>query len=116
MPVFHRLHQDVIIFTVDGDFTPGELARKGGEALENERLPATVGVLLDVSGAAGMNPNEVIDMAHVFVEHETEVPRIAVLGTTDDMTTEDGVRIRGFYRKAEALEWLAEEVPGANPS
>lgn len=107
MPVFHRLQDDVLIVTVDGDFTPGELARKGAEALENDSVPDRVGVLLDVSGAAGTNPGEVIEMARVFVEHPTEVPRIAVLGSVE-ATDAEGVEIRGFYRKAEAVEWLKE--------
>jgi hypothetical protein len=112
MPVFFRVQGDVITVTVDGDFTPGELARKGTEALEHERLPSRVGVLLDVSGAAGTDASEVIDMAHVFVEHATEVPRIAVLGAVET-TTAAGVEIRGFYRRAEALEWLAEASTGS---
>ncbi len=107
MPVFHRLQDGVLIVTVDGDFTTGELARKGAEALENESVPDRVGVLLDVSGAASTDAHEVIAMARVFVEHPTEVPRIAVLGSMEARDAE-GVEVRGFYRQAEALEWLKE--------
>ena len=107
MPVFHKLEDDILTVTVDGDFTPGELARKGKEALEHDDVPGRVGVLLDISGAAGTKASEVIEMARVFVEHPTEVPRIAVLGS-EETADADGVEIRGFYRRAEALEWIQE--------
>ena len=105
MPVFYKVEDYNLIVTVDGDFTPGELARKGAEALESESLPAQVCVLLDVSGAAGTHEGEIAEMAHVFIEHPTDVPRIAVLGSVESREAE-GVEIQGFLRRAEALEWL----------
>lgn len=105
MPVFCKIEDYILVVTVDGDFTPGELVRKGTEALESESLPAQVCVLLDVSGAAGTHAGEIAEMAHVFVEHPTEVPRIAVLGSMESREA-DGVEIQGFLRRAEALEWL----------
>jgi hypothetical protein len=105
VPVFHKVQDDVLVFTVDGDFTPGELARKGANALEDDALPSRVAVLLDVSGAAGATASEVVAMAGVFVEHPTDIPRIAVLGSVEPIEAE-GVEVKGFYRRAEALEWL----------
>lgn len=105
MPVFHRVQDDVLVVTVDGDFTAGELARKGGEALESQEETLRRGVLLDVSGAAGAADMDVLELARVFVDHPTQVSRIAVLGTDHD-TVSGGVAIRGFYRRAEALAWL----------
>ena len=105
MPVFYRVHDNILTVTVDGDFGPGEVARKGREALDSGGFTGRVGVLLDVSGAAGMDPSEVIEMALVFFEHPTEVPRIAVLGS-EETARAQGVEIRGFYHKSQALEWL----------
>ena len=105
MPVFCRTQDNILTVTVDGDFGPGEVARKSREALTSGDLPDRVGVLLDVSGAAGMDDSEVIEMALVFFEHPTHVPRIAVLGS-EETARSAGVEIKGFYHRAEALEWL----------
>lgn len=105
MPVFYRFQDNVLTVTVDGDFGPGEVARKSREALDGGGLPDQVGVLLDVSGAAGLDPSEVIEMAIVFFDHPTAVPRIAVLGV-EETARASGVEIKGFYHRAAAVEWL----------
>lgn len=105
MPVFFKVQDHILSVTVDGDFTAGELERKGREALDGESMPAWVCVLLDMSGAAGSHTTNILELARVFVEHPTRVPRIAVLGS-EASTEAEGVEIQGFHRRAEALEWL----------
>jgi len=109
VPVFCKVEDYILVVTVDGDFTPGELARKGSEALDSESLPGRVCVLLDVSGAAGTQTAEGTEMARVFVEHPTDVPRIAILGSFEPKGA-DGVDIKRFDRRAEALEWLKGDI------
>ena len=105
MPVFHRLQDKTLVVTIDGDFTPGELERAVGRALDSEGLPTQVGVLLDLSGVANSHGMGILEMAHVFVAHPTEVLRIAVLGSVTSTAT-DGLEVRAFQSKAEALDWL----------
>ena len=105
MPVFHRLQGKTLVVTVDGDFTPGELERAVGRALDSEGLPPRVGVLLDLSGIANANDMGILEMASAFVEHPTEVLRIAVLGSATS-TVADSIEVRGFHSRAEALDWL----------
>lgn len=105
MPVFHKVQDNTLVVTVDGDFTPDEFERKVGNALNTEDLAARVGVLLDVSGAAGSHASGIVGMARVFVEHHARVIRIAVLGSAVE-TEANGVEIEGFNSRADALEWL----------
>ena len=105
MPVFHRLQDKTLVVTVDGDFTPGELERAVGRALDSEGLPARVGVLLDLSGAAHSHDMGILEVARVFAAHPTEVLRIALLGS-DASTAANGLEVQGFQSRAEALEWL----------
>lgn len=107
MPVFHRVQDGVMTVTVDGDFTAGELERKSAQALESGEVTERVGVLLDISGAAGAGGMDVTELTRAFVDHPAQVTRIAVLGSADE-TVDGGVQIKGFYRRAEALDWLAE--------
>ena len=105
MPVFHRVQDGVMTVTVDGDFTADELTRKSNQALEARDPEMQLGILLDISGAAGAAGTPVSDLTKAFVDHPSQVSRIAVLGTQDD-TELGGVPIKGFYRRAEALDWL----------
>jgi len=105
LPVFHRLQGKTLVVTVDGDFTAGELERAVGRALDNEGLPTRVGVLLDLSGTANSHGMGILEMARVFVEHPTEILRIAVLGSGTS-TAANGLEVEGFQSRAEALDWL----------
>jgi len=97
----------VLVVTVDGDFTPAELARKASAALDGVQVTDALRVLLDVSGATGPGAGDVVQMGRVFLEHRVHVPRIAVLGTVRD-TDLGGTEVRGFHRRAEAVAWLGE--------
>ncbi len=120
MPVFSRIRDGVLILTVDGDYTPNELRRVGFTAFEAEEAPTKVPVLLDLSGAAGLqnkSPTELAATGAIFGAYRDRLTGIAVVASTDiatlfdaqsDFGSEAGVRVGVCSSHAEAREWLGE--------
>jgi len=125
MPVFARLKDDVLVITADGDYTPGELARVGARAFEEHPSRTAVPVLLDLSGAAGLEskpPETLREEGTALAGHRDRVSRLAVVvasrftglferdGSFADAV---GVMVRPFPAHAEAVSWLTSPHPEA---
>ena len=125
MPVFTRMRGGVLVVTVDGDFTPGELSRAGERGLASDDVPSPVAVLLDMSGAAGLETKSQDDLrltGEFFGERQDVLTRVAVLTPSDvayglldigtAFATSAGIQSRPFRDRAEATKWLREsELP-----
>ena len=122
MPVFSRVRDDVLILTVDGDYTANELRRVGFTAFEAEDAPTNVPVLLDLSGAAGLQNKSPADLAAtgaIFGAYRDRLTGIAVVASADaaslfdaqsDFASEAGGRVQVFASHADAREWLGEST------
>ncbi len=117
MPVLHQVREGVLVVTVDGDFTPGEIERVGARALEAPDLIRPVFVLLDLSGASaldGSNLDRLRPVAEFFAGPQTPVARLAVMASTEVSSavvreaTASGLESSGFKTRADALDWLLE--------
>lgn len=120
MPVFSRVRDDVLILTVDGDYTANELRRVGFHAFEADEAPKKVPVLLDLSGAAGLGNKAPADLAAtgaIFGAYRDRLIGIAVVAAADvaslfdeqsDFASEAGVRVTVCPSHAEAYEWLGQ--------
>ena len=121
MPVFTRMRGGVLVVTVDGDFTPGELSRAGERGLASDDVPSPVAVLLDMSGAAGLegkSPDDLRLTGEFFGERQDALTRVAVLTPSDvtfalldtegDFAAATGIPSRPFRDRAEAIAWLKE--------
>ncbi len=121
MPVFTRIGAGVLVVTVDGDYTPGELSRVGERALASDDVPSPVAVLLDMSGAAGVekkSPDDLRRTGEFFGERQEIMTRVAVLTPSDvayglmdtggAFATSTGIPSRPFRNRAQAIEWLTE--------
>ena len=118
MPVFSRVRDDVLVLTVDGDYTANELRRVGFTAFEAEEAPTRVPVLLDLSGAAGLGNKSPADLAStgaIFGAYQDRLTGIAVVAAPEisslfdaqsDFASEAGVRVQVFPSHADAKEWL----------
>ena len=125
MPVFARLKDDVLVITADGDYTPGELARVGSRAFEEHGSRAVMPVLLDLSGAAGLEsktPEALSAEGGSLAAHRDRISRLAVvvskrfvgLFEADGSFAEAmGVTARPFPSHTEAMSWLQTSHPGA---
>ncbi len=129
MPVFTRLRDGVLVVTVDGDYTPGELSRAGERGLASDEVPSPVAVLLDMSGAAGLESKSQDDLrltGEFFGEHREAMTRVAVLTPSDTaydlldsggtFAESTGIPSRPFRDRAEAIEWLSGGEPGSGAS
>ena len=121
MPVFTRMRDGVLVVTVDGDYTPGELSRAGERGLASDDVPSRVAVLLDMSGAAGLQNKSEDDLRRTgeFLSERGEtLIRLAVLAPSDvaydlldgggGFAALTGIPSRSFRDRAEAFEWLKE--------
>jgi len=119
MPVFTHMKNGVLVVTVDGDYTSGELRRAGARGLEADDVPNPVPVLLDMSGAAGIGKKSTDDIratGEFFGERAEFMTRVAVLAPSDVafglmnvggvFATSAGLETRPFRSRTEALEWL----------
>lgn len=122
MPVFTHMRDGVLVVTVDGDFTPGELSRAGERGLASDDVPSPVAVLLDMSGAAGVEQKSEEDLRLVgefFGERREILTCVAVLTPSDAandllerggaFAASTGIPSRPFRDRAEAFEWLKGE-------
>jgi hypothetical protein len=117
VPVLHQVREGVLVVTVDGDFTPGEIERVGALALEAPDLIRPAFVLLDLSGMSGLSGSSLDGLrpvAEFFAGPRTPVARLAVMASTDvsdavvEEATTSGLESAGFKTKADAMEWLLE--------
>lgn len=120
MPVFARVRDGVLVLTVDGDYTANELRRVGFGAFEAEQTPKRVPVLLDLSGAAGIQnkaPSELAAAGAFFGAYRDRLTGIAVVAAPDvaslfdgqsDFAHEAGVRVSAYASHAEARQWLLQ--------
>lgn len=117
MPVLHQVKEGVLVVTVDGDFTPGEIERVGARALEAPDLIRPAFVLLDLSGTSGLSGSSLDRLgpvAEFFAGPQTPVARLAVMASTEVSkavvaeATASGLESAGFKTKAEAMAWLLE--------
>jgi len=110
VPVFTRLNGEVLVVTVDGDYTPGELRRVAERGLQAPETPHPVRVLLDMSGAAApaeRAAEDVREAAAFFASLAPGVERVAIQ-THLDVPGLPG-EATAFQKRAEALAWLDEE-------
>jgi hypothetical protein len=120
MPVFTRIKNDVLVLTVDGDYTSNELHRVGVDAFESGAPPTPFPVLLDLSGAAGLDgksQDELRATGAFFAAHRDRIVRVAVIAPAEALclfegdsafASEAGVDVRACPSHADAMVWLAE--------
>lgn len=120
MPVFSRVRDDVLVLTVDGDYTANELRRVGFTAFEADEAPVKVPVLLDLSGAAGIgnkSPAELAATGAIFGAYRDRLTGIAVVASGEvaslfdaqsAFAAEAGVRVEVCASHATAKEWLGK--------
>ena len=121
MPVFTGIRDGVLVVTVDGDYTPAELTRAGERGLASDDLPSPVAVLLDMSGAAGIEQKSQDDLRRTgefFGERQEILTCVAVLTPSDAayglldsdgaFAASTGIPSRSFRDRAKAIEWLRE--------
>lgn len=124
MPVFARLRDDVLVITADGDYTSAELARVGSRAFEEHASAAPMPVLLDLSGAAGLEertPEELTSEGGALAPHRDRISRLAVVVSNRFLARFEaggsfaaaiGVTARPFPSHTEAKGWLQSSHPG----
>lgn len=118
MPVHSRVKDDVLVLTADGDYTPGELARVGARAFGLRDHPAPGPVLLDLSGAAGLDhksPESLTAEGAALAAHRDLISGLAVVVSSQfsDLFAADGpfakavgVRVCACLSHGEAKTWL----------
>lgn len=119
MPVYTAQKEEVLVITVDGDYTSSELRRVGGAAVDNPEPGSPARILLDVSGAAGLSrrpPAEFMEVAGFFAAMGEKLDGVAVLAPDDAsfnllrmgmrMYAGRGLRAQVFRARPDALEWL----------
>lgn len=119
MPVFTRFRDDVLVLTVDGDFTANELRRVAYGAFHEGDTPRVVPVLLDMSGAAGVESKsgeELQAMGAIFGAYRDRIAGLAVVApsTVHDLFNagggfagEAGVDVHPCSAHQDARDWLA---------
>jgi len=118
MPVFTRVKDDVLVLTVDGDYTANEIRRVAFGAFESAETPQSVPILLDMSGAAGLankTAEEHQATGAIFGAYRDRIKGIGVVASADvhelftddgDFGREAGVSVRACQSHADAREWL----------
>lgn len=118
MPVFTRFRDDVLVLTVDGDFTPNELRRVAFGAFESDEVPGTVPILLDMSGAAGVakkTETELRATGAIFGAYRDRISGLGVVASADvhalfkpgaHFGSEAGIPVQPCNSHAEARDWL----------
>lgn len=120
MPVFHSKKDGVLVITVDGDYTSGELKRVGGAAVADPDTPTPALILLDVSGAAGLGNRtaaELMETAEFFGSMGVALSAVAILAPSDDahslmrmgmtLYADRGIQAEVFRDRTGAMAWLA---------
>jgi hypothetical protein len=119
MPVFSRVKNDILVLTADGDYTPAELARVLATAFRKQDQEAPAPVLLDLSGAAGLDGKSSESLkaeGAALAAHSDRIGRLAVVvpsrfaGLFDGdgpFASAVGVAVKPCTSHADAREWLA---------
>jgi len=120
VPVFHAQKEGVLVITVDGDYTSGELQRVGARALASPDVPAPARILLDVSGAAGLGNRsgaELMETADFFASMGLALSAVAILAPDDEshrlmrmgmtLYADRGIQAEVFRDRTGAMAWLA---------
>jgi hypothetical protein len=119
MPVFTRVRDEILVLTVDGDYTANEIRRVAFRALDADDLPASVPILIDMSGAAGLankSPEQLQASGAIFGAYRDRITGIGVVASPDvhelfsadsDFTREAGVEVKACHSHADAREWLS---------
>jgi len=120
MPVFTRVRDGVLVLTVDGDYTANELRRVTFGAFEEKDTPRPVPVLLDMSGAAGLedkSPAELAASGAIFGAYRDRITGGGVVVGSElhglfaqdgAFGSEAGVRVKACQSHADARTWLTE--------
>jgi len=123
MPVFTRRKDDVLVLTADGDYTPGELARIGARAFGDPDQPPKGPVVLDLSGAAGLEAKSGESLAAegaALAAHRDRITRLAVVvaGRLGGLFAPDGpfalavgVEVQAWPSHRDAIAWLGASEP-----
>ena len=116
MPVFTRFRDDVLILTVDGDYTANELRRVAFGAFESAEVPNRVPILLDMSGAAGVAAKSQEEMGAtgaIFGAYRDRITGLGVVVAGEahplfaadaDFGREVGIQVQACHSHAEARE------------
>ena len=120
MPVFHRVREGVLVLTADGDYTSNELRRVGFQALEADGTPSPVPILLDLSGAAGIDRKPEVELratGAIFGAYRDRITRVAVVapaevlslfGEGSPFADEAGVAVLACRSHGDARTWLKD--------
>lgn len=121
MPVHTQLREGILRIVVDGDYTPAELRRVGGGALDE--TTGRVAIILDLSGAAGMrirSPEERARTTGFLSEHQDRISHLALVAPGDVayglmrivsvVHAGSGIRIEAFRSGLEARAWIEGEA------
>jgi hypothetical protein len=121
MPVFTRFRDDVLVLTVDGDFTPNELRRVAFAAFESDEVPNALPILLDMSGAAGValkTEEEMRAAGAIFGAYRDRITGLGVVVSADvhemfqpnaPFGDEAAIAVHAFNSHADARGWLLGE-------
>lgn len=110
MPVFAKLKGEILVVTVDGDCTAGEVRRVGERWIRDPGTPRPARVLLDVTGAAargGEGSQALREGAASLGALAPDLGWLAVLapeGLRGEFTGETV-----FSSRAEASSWLESQ-------
>lgn len=101
------------------------MSRAGERGLASDEVPSPVSVLLDMSGAAGLekkSPDDLKLTGEFFGERRESMTRVAVLTPSDiayDLLDDGGafaestgIPSRPFRDRAQAIEWLRRSELG----
>jgi hypothetical protein len=118
MPVFTRVRDEMLVLTVDGDYTSNEIRRVAFRAFEADDLPASIPILLDMSGAAGLankTAEELQASGAIFGAYRDRIKGIGVVASPDvhelfsadsGFTREAGLEVKACQSHADARDWL----------
>lgn len=118
MPVFTRVKDDVLVLTVDGDYTANEIRRVAFRAFESAEMTGAVPILLDMSGAAGVAHKTTAELratGAIFGAYRDRITGIGIVASPEvhalfdrdgDFGREAGIAIKACQSHADAREWL----------
>jgi hypothetical protein len=122
MPVFTRVKDDVLVLTVDGDYTANEIRRVAFGAFESNEIPQSVPILLDMSGAAGLANKSAAEhqaTGAIFGAYRDRITGIGVVASAEahaiftddgDFGREAGLPVKACQSHADAREWLGGDA------
>ena len=112
MPVFSRVRDGVLELTVDGDYTPNELRRVAFGAFESGDASSRVPVLLDMSGAAGLQHKSAAEMQASGAIFGAYRDRIAGIGVVVSAAHGEMFGADGDFGNEAGVDCLAIMIKG----